>query len=84
MTITLTSHKHEWGLMTDIKTKAKKVDDAYWRAQTNIPDIYTKGRVRFAAGLREVINQLQQSSATHPAFISCPDLLELCEEIEKL
>ena len=34
--------------------------------------------------LREVINQLQQSSATHPAFISCPDLLELCEEIEKL
>ena len=72
--------------MTDIKTKAKKVDDAYWKGRTNIPDIYTKGRVRFAAGLREVINQLQQSSATHkvPAFISCPDLLELCEELEKL
>jgi len=36
------------------------------------------------ATLREVINQLQQSSATHPAFISCPDLLELCEELENL
>ena len=72
--------------MTNLSPQAKKVDDAYWRAQTNIPDIYTKGRVRFAAGLREVINQLQQSSATQscPAFISCPDLLELCEEIEKL
>ena len=70
--------------MTNLSPQAKKVDDAYWRAQTNIPDIYTKGRVRFAAGLREVINQLQQSSATHPAFISCPDLLELIEELEKL
>ena len=70
--------------MTNLSPQAKKVDDAYWRAQTNIPDIYTKGRVRFAAGLREVINQLQQSSATHPAFISCHDLLELCEELEKL
>jgi len=70
--------------MTDLSPQAKKVDDAYWKGRTNIPDIYTKGRVRFAAGLREVINQLQQSSTTHPAFISCPDLLELCEEIEKL
>ena len=67
--------------MTNLSPQAKKVDDAYWRAQTNIPDIYTKGRVRFAAGLREVINQLQQSSANHPAFISCPDLLELCDEL---
>ena len=41
-------------------------------------------REALATSLREVINQLQQSSATHPAFISCPDLLELCEEIEKL
>ena len=66
--------------MTNLSPQAKKVDDAYWRAQTNIPDIYTKGRVRFAAGLREVINQLQQS----PGVISCADVLELCEEIEKL
>jgi hypothetical protein len=37
-----------------------------------------------ASVLREVINQLQQSSATHPAFISCPDIIELCEELKKL
>jgi hypothetical protein len=66
--------------MTNLSPQAKKVDDAYWRAQTNIPDIYTKGRVRFAAGLREVVSQLQQS----PGVISCADVLELCEEIEKL
>jgi hypothetical protein len=63
-----------------MKEKAKKIDDAYWRAITNVPDIYTKGRVRFAAGLREVINQLQQS----PGVIMCADVLELCEEIENL
>ena len=33
-----------------------------------------------ASALREVINQLQQS----PGIISCADLLELCEELEKL
>jgi hypothetical protein len=32
-----------------------------------------------AAALRETINQLQQS----PGIISCADLLELCEELEK-
>ena len=30
--------------------------------------------------LREVINQLQQS----PGVISCADVLELCDELEKL
>ena len=66
--------------MTDMKEKAKKIDDAYWKGRTNIPDIYTKGRVRFAAALREVINQLQQS----PGVIMCADVLELCEELEAL
>lgn len=33
-----------------------------------------------AAALREVINVLQVS----PGIISCADLLELCEELEKL
>jgi hypothetical protein len=33
-----------------------------------------------ASVLREVINQLQQS----PGVIMCADVLELCEEIEKL
>ena len=32
------------------------------------------------AALRETINQLQQS----PGVIMCADVLELCEEIEKL
>jgi hypothetical protein len=63
-----------------MKEQAKKIDDAYWKGRTNIPDIYTKGRVRFAAGLREVINQLQQS----PGVIMCADVLELCDELEKL
>jgi hypothetical protein len=63
-----------------MKEQAKKIDDAYWRAITNVPDIYTKGRVRFAAGLRETINQLQQS----PGVIMCADVLELCDELEAL
>ena len=66
-----------------MKEQAKKIDDAYWRAITNVPDIYTKGRVRFAAGLREVINQLQQGTIVG-SVITCYDVLELCEEIEKL
>ena len=64
--------------MTDIKTKAKKVFSAYYDDPHHDPTI------NLTDAFREVINQLQQSSATHPAFISCPDLLELCEEIEKL
>ena len=73
--------------MTNLSPQAKKVDDAYWRAQTNIPDIYTKGRVRFAAGLREVVSQLQYKSFHHTeAFMQLDayDILELIEELEKL
>ena len=73
--------------MTNLSPQAKKVDDAYWRAQTNIPDIYTKGRVRFAAGIREVVSQLQYQSFHHTeAFmqLDADDILELCEELEKL
>jgi hypothetical protein len=33
-----------------------------------------------ATAIREVINQLQQN----PGVIMCADVLELCEEIEKL
>ena len=36
--------------------------------------------VAIANALREVINQLQQS----PGVIMCPDMLELCEELEAL
>jgi hypothetical protein len=66
-----------------MKEQAKKIDDAYWKGRTNIPDIYTKGRVRFAAGLRETINQLQQGT-TVGAVIMCDDVLELCDELEVL
>ena len=65
--------------MTDKKEVAQAIVDAF-----NGYHEMVNRRVKIAAVLREVINQLQQSSATHPAFISCPDLLELCEELEKL
>ena len=66
-------------MMTDLSPQAQAILDAF-----NGYHEMVNRRVKIAAVLREVINQLQQSSATHPAFISCPDLLELCEEIEKL
>jgi hypothetical protein len=68
--------------MTDLSPQAQAIVDAF-NAGFNRPlAVYLKPRI--AAALREVINQLQQSSATHPAFISCPDLLELCEKLEHL
>ena len=73
--------------MTDIKTKTKKVDDAYWRAQTNIPDIYTKGRVRFAAGLRELVNQLKYQSFHHTEEyyqLDADDIMRVIDELEVL
>jgi hypothetical protein len=60
--------------MTDIKTKADKVVSAYYDDLAHDPAFHLTGI------LREVINQLQQS----PGVISCADMLELCEEIEKL
>jgi hypothetical protein len=71
--------------MTDMKTKAKAVkksiDDVYWDWGNMYP---ADGTTIAVAALRETINQLQQCSATHPAFISCPDILNLIEEFEKL
>lgn len=59
----------------------KSADDAYWSWDQMCP---AEANVIAVAAIREVINQLQQCSATHPAFISCPDLLEVIEELEKL
>lgn len=59
--------------------RAKRIMDAY-----EAEDTYNFPKDGVVAAIREVINQLQQSSATHPAFISCPDMLELCEELEKM
>ena len=62
--------------------KAQKIMEAFYTDWTD--DEHIDDKIAVINVLREVINQLQQCSATHPAFISCPDLLELCEEIEKL
>lgn len=68
--------------MTDLKKVAQQVMNEYYAKLGPGPYYYDNSAV--SSALREVINQLQQSSATHPAFISCPDLLELCEELENL
>ncbi len=58
--------------MTD---RAKEVLYAYMDVEKDLPQpkilIHT---------FKELINQLQQS----PGVIMCPDVLELCEELEKL
>jgi hypothetical protein len=70
-------------MMTDIKTKAEVVKDV---VGTVYKDDWCKkagweiDKPTIITALREVINQLQQS----PGIISCADLLELCEELEKL
>jgi hypothetical protein len=57
--------------------RAQRVKEAFW-GNTEYPDDLDEWNL--ANALREVINQLQQS----PGVIMCSDLLELCEEIEKL
>ena len=56
----------------------RKVMEAFWNSHQQERQYWHRDGV--AAALREVINQLQQS----PGVISCADMLELCEEIEKL
>jgi hypothetical protein len=55
--------------------RAQKIMRAY-----EAEDTYNFPKDGVAAAIREVINQLQQENA----MISAPDVLELCEEIEKL
>ena len=67
--------------------RAQKVMEAFYSTFANERQDFIIQKLNndaIANVLREVINQLQQSSATHPAFISCPDFLELCEEIKRL
>jgi hypothetical protein len=63
----------------EMTERAKRIMKAY-----EAEDTYNFPKDGVVSAIREVINQLQQSSVTHPAFISCPDVLELCEELEKL
>jgi hypothetical protein len=57
--------------------RAQKVKEAFWE-NTKYPDDLDEWNL--ANALRETINQLQQS----PGVIMCADVLELCEEIQKL
>ena len=64
--------------MTKMDKKAENVILAFWNSHQQERQYWHRDGV--ASALREVINQLQQS----PGMISCADMLELCEEIEKL
>jgi len=55
--------------------RAKRIMKAY-----EAEDTYNFPKDGVVSAIREVINQLQQGNA----MISAPDVLELCEEIEKL
>jgi len=63
--------------MTNMKEKAKKVFSAYYDEPQHDPTL------NLTDAFREVINQLQQGT-TVGAVIMCADVLELCEELEKL
>ena len=62
--------------MTDPSPQAQAIIDA-------ADEVFSNGgtiREGFAAALREVVNQLQQS----PGVVMCYDILELCDELEVL
>ena len=62
--------------MTNLSPQAQAIVDA-------ADEVFSNGgtiREGFAAALREVVNQLQQS----PGVVMCYDILELCDELEVL
>ena len=62
--------------MTNLSPQTQAIVDA-------ADEVFSNGgtiRGGFAAALREVINQLQQS----PGVVMCYDILELCDELELL
>ena len=62
--------------MTNLSTQTQAIIDA-------ADEVFSNGgtiREGFAAALREVVNQLQQS----PGVVMCYDILELCDELEAL
>ena len=66
--------------MTDMTERAQKVREEARQALYRTPMTEECEVPIMVATLREVINQLQQS----PGVIMCADVLELCEELEKL
>jgi hypothetical protein len=64
--------------MTDMKTKAKAIMEAYYDVDTTEED-------GIIALLREVVNQLQYQSFHHTEEyyqLDASDILELCEELK--
>ena len=62
--------------MTNLSPQTQTIIDA-------ADEVFSNGgtiREGFAAALREVVNQLQQS----PGVVMCYDILELCDELEVL
>ncbi len=66
--------------MTNMTERAQKVREEARQALYRTPMTEECEVPIMVATLREVINILQVS----PGIIRCPDLLELCEELEKL
>lgn len=66
--------------MTDMKTKAKAIMEAYYNVDTTEEE-------GIVALLREVVNQLQYQSFHHTEDyyqLDASDILKLCEELETL
>ena len=61
-----------------MKEQAKQVLDVYFTYHH-----YKDTHLSLASALRETINQLQKGTPVG-AVIMCEDVLELCEELEKL
>jgi len=59
--------------------RAQKIMEAFYKDE-DLDGNFIPGKNIVANVLRETINQLQQS----PGVIMCADVLELCEELEKL
>jgi len=59
--------------------RAQRIMEAFYKDE-DLDGNFIPGKNIVANVLRETINQLQQS----PGVIMCADVLELCEELEKL
>jgi hypothetical protein len=59
--------------------RAQKIMEAFYKDE-DLDGNFIPDKNIVANVLRETINQLQQS----PGVIMCADVLELCEELEKL
>ena len=62
-------------LKNTMSERAKRIMKAY-----EAEDTYNFPKDGVVSAIREVINQLQQGNG----MISAPDVLELCDELEKL